>query len=172
MVALSGGHTIGFSHCKEFMPRIYDYNKTFDVDPTMDQHFAQSLRGSCPKKKFDPIVVALNDVTTPFIFDNSYYQNLQKGLGLLATDQMLILDSTTGGYVKKMAENQNGALGLKQERMVILDEIVVPSMTGSCGVEMLGLGRNLTGIESVFSWLIAEARRARASATEFFSLGI
>lgn len=107
MVALSGGHTIGFSHCKEFMPRIYDYNKTFDVDPTMDQHFAQSLRGPCPKKKFDPTVVALNDVTTPFIFDNAYYQNLQKGLGLLATDQMLILDPMTGGYVKKMAENQN-----------------------------------------------------------------
>ncbi|KAG6767202.1 hypothetical protein POTOM_028392 [Populus tomentosa] len=44
MVALSGGHTIGFSHCKEFMPRIYGYNSTFDIDPTMNQEYARTLR--------------------------------------------------------------------------------------------------------------------------------
>lgn len=105
MVALSGGHTIGFSHCKEFMPRIYRYNKTHDIDPTMNQDFARSLRGSCPKsKKLDPTVVALNDVSTPFVFDNFYYKNLKKGLGLLATDQMLLLDSRTRAYVRRMAD--------------------------------------------------------------------
>ncbi|KAG6768320.1 hypothetical protein POTOM_027228 [Populus tomentosa] len=95
MVALSGGHTIGFSHCKEFMPRIYGYNSTFDIDPTMNQEYARTLRSPCPKKHLDPTVVALNDVTTPFIFDNAYYHNLKKGLGLLASDQMLVLDPLT-----------------------------------------------------------------------------
>ncbi|KAJ4830635.1 hypothetical protein Tsubulata_036744 [Turnera subulata] len=106
MVALSGGHTIGFSHCKEFMTRIYGYNKTFEIDPSMDQGYAHSLRDTCPKKHLDPTVVAVNDATTPFIFDNAYYHNLKKGLGLLATDQMLVLDPLTQGYVDMMATDQ------------------------------------------------------------------
>ena len=106
MVALSGGHTIGFSHCREFMPRIYSYNETFDIDPTMNQDYALSLRGPCPRKNLDSRVVALNDVTTPFIFDNAYYRNLQKGLGLLTTDQMLGVDPLTRSYVNLMARDQ------------------------------------------------------------------
>lgn len=107
MVALSGGHSIGFSHCKEFISRIYKYNATFDIDPTMNQGFALSLRRPCPKHNLDPTVVALNDVATPFVFDNFYYKNLLKGVGLLATDQMLALDSMTEGYVKRMAEDRS-----------------------------------------------------------------
>ncbi|XVF01747.1 hypothetical protein REPUB_Repub04eG0115400 [Reevesia pubescens] len=106
MVALSGGHTIGFSHCREFMARIYSYNETLDIDPTMNQDYALSLRGPCPRKNLDPTVVALNDVTTPFIFDNAYYCNLQKGLGLLTTDQMLGVDRLTRSYVNLMARDQ------------------------------------------------------------------
>ncbi|XP_077247164.1 peroxidase 41-like [Tasmannia lanceolata] len=106
MVALSGGHTIGFSHCKEFMLRIYTYNKTLDIDPTMDQGYAESLRTPCPQKNLDPSIVAFNDVSTPTIFDNAYYQNLQKGLGLLASDQKLYDDPTTRDYVNLMAKNQ------------------------------------------------------------------
>ncbi|KAF8378917.1 hypothetical protein HHK36_030266 [Tetracentron sinense] len=106
MVALSGAHTIGFSHCKEFMPRIYAYNQTFDIDPTMDQGYARTLRSPCPKKDLDPLVVAFNDVSSPTTFDNAYFRNLQKGLGLLATDQKLFSDPMTHGYVSSMAKDQ------------------------------------------------------------------
>ncbi|XP_044490034.1 peroxidase 65-like [Mangifera indica] len=105
----------------------------------MNPQFSESLQGPCPKKKFDPTVVAFNNVTTPIIFDNSYFRNLQKGMGLLATDQMLILNPMTGDYVKKMAENQKvffdsfvsamiklGSIGV-QGRMETLDLIAALS---------------------------------------------
>ncbi|KAJ6990707.1 hypothetical protein NC653_019079 [Populus alba x Populus x berolinensis] len=129
MVALSGGHTIGFSHCKEFMPRIYGYNSTFDIDPTMNQEYARTLRSPCPKKHLDPTVVALNDVTTPFIFDNAYYHNLKKGLGLLASDQMLLLDPLTRGYVDMMAADQQLFFNFFVESMIKLGQVRVK--TGS-----------------------------------------
>jgi peroxidase len=131
MVALSGGHTIGFSHCKEFMPRIYGYNSTFDIDPTMNQEYARTLRSPCPQRHLDPTVVALNDVTTPFIFDNAYYHNLKKGLGLLASDQMLVLDPLTRGYVDMMAADQQLFFNYFVESMIKLGQVGVK--TGSDG---------------------------------------
>ncbi|EOX99066.1 Peroxidase superfamily protein, putative isoform 2 [Theobroma cacao] len=131
MVALSGGHTIGFSHCMEFMPGIYSYNKTFDIDPTMNQDYALSLRGPCPRKNLDPTVVALNDVTTAFIFDNAYGGNLQKGLGLLSTDQMLGVDSLTRPYVNIMARDQQIFFNYFVKAMIKMSNIGVK--TGSNG---------------------------------------
>ncbi|MCL7026008.1 hypothetical protein MKW94_028730 [Papaver nudicaule] len=107
MVALSGAHTIGLSHCKEYMSRIYAYNKTFAIDPSMNKDYAQSLRGPCPNNhNLDPNVVAFNDISTPFKFDNAYYKNLRKGLGLLETDQKLFTDSVTRRYVLYMAKDE------------------------------------------------------------------
>ncbi|TYH64682.1 hypothetical protein ES332_D06G002800v1 [Gossypium tomentosum] len=40
LVALSGGHTLGFSHCSSFQNRIHKFNATVDVDPTMQPSFA------------------------------------------------------------------------------------------------------------------------------------
>ncbi|KAJ4830634.1 hypothetical protein Tsubulata_936744 [Turnera subulata] len=105
MVVLSGAHTIGASHCKEFMNRIYSYNASFEIDPTMDQKYAKKLRETCPERKLDPTVLAFNDVTTPLDFDNAYYSNLQKGLGLLGTDQILALDPRSRAYVDLMAKD-------------------------------------------------------------------
>ncbi|XVF67034.1 hypothetical protein PTKIN_Ptkin10aG0088600 [Pterospermum kingtungense] len=131
MVALSGGHTIGFSHCRVFMPRIYSYNKTFDIDPTMNQDYALSLRGPCPRKNLDPTVVALNDVTTPFIFDHAYYRNLHKGLGLLTTDQKLGVDPLIRSYVNMMAKEQQVFFNYFVLAMIKMSKIGVK--TGSDG---------------------------------------
>ncbi|KAL2484566.1 Peroxidase 63 [Abeliophyllum distichum] len=60
MVALSGTHTIGFSHCKEFSSTLYNYSKTSEFAPTLS---------------------VFNDVMSPNKFDNMYFQNLLKGLG-------------------------------------------------------------------------------------------
>ncbi|KAK9207987.1 hypothetical protein WN944_000337 [Citrus x changshan-huyou] len=59
MVALVGGHTIGFAHCKEFANRIFNFSKTSQYDPAMS---------------------AFIDVFTPGKFDNMYYKNLKHGL--------------------------------------------------------------------------------------------
>ncbi|GFP97562.1 peroxidase 19 [Phtheirospermum japonicum] len=36
LVVLSGAHTIGFAHCKQFVSRLYNYNGTRQPDPSID----------------------------------------------------------------------------------------------------------------------------------------
>ncbi|CAI0379623.1 unnamed protein product [Linum tenue] len=49
---------------------------------------------------------AFNDVMTPGKFDYMYYQNLDKGLGLLASDQALAADRRTKPFVELYAKNK------------------------------------------------------------------
>ncbi|XP_010272054.1 PREDICTED: peroxidase 41-like [Nelumbo nucifera] len=105
-VALMGGHTIGFSHCKEFAGRIYNYSKTSPIDPTLNAKYAEGLRKACANYETNPTMAAFNDVMTPGKFDNMYYQNLQRGLGLLQIDQILMADARTKPYVEMFAANQ------------------------------------------------------------------
>ncbi len=105
-VALAGAHTIGFSHCKEFSQRIFHYSKTSPSDPEIYPKFAEALRKTCSNYVKDPGMSAFNDVMTPSKFDNMYYQNLQRGLGLLSTDHALIKDPRTKPFVDLYAANQ------------------------------------------------------------------
>lgn len=125
LVTLSGAHTIGFSHCNEFMYRIYNYSKTSDIDPTMNPSFARSLRGICPQYGFDPTVVAFNDVSTPTTFDNAYYQDAIRGLGLLATDQILYVDPRTRGYVNAFAKSRQSFFNNFAASMIKLGNVGV-----------------------------------------------
>ncbi|KAI3433098.1 Peroxidase [Psidium guajava] len=106
MVALSGAHTIGFTHCKEFSQRLFNFSKKSDSDPTLYPKYAEGLRKLCENYTKDPTMSAFNDVMTPNKFDNMYYQNLQKGLGLLASDQAMAVDKRTKPYVDLYAANQ------------------------------------------------------------------
>lgn len=107
MVALSGGHTIGFSHCSEFSSRLFNFSSTSEIDPTLNPKFAQALRNMCKDYQTNQAVAAFNDVMTPSKFDNMYYQNLQRGLGLLASDALLLADPRTKPFVDLYAANQN-----------------------------------------------------------------
>lgn len=49
---------------------------------------------------------AYNDVITPGKFDNMYFKNLQKGLGLLASDQAMAVDKRTRPLIDLYAANQ------------------------------------------------------------------
>jgi len=106
MVALTGSHTIGFSHCKEFADRIFNYNKTVPTDPEIYPKFADALKKNCANYTKDPAMSAFNDVMTPGKFDNMYFQNLQRGLGLLASDHALFKNSRTKPIVDLFAANQ------------------------------------------------------------------
>eukprot|EP01018_Ginkgo_biloba_P007562 Gb_11098 [translate_table: standard] len=106
MITLSGAHTVGFAHCKEFMNRIYNYNRTFPIDPTMNFQYAKGLQQACPRVNLDPTIVAFNDVNSPRKFDNGFYRNLPNGLGLLASDQILYTDLRSRGLVQAYATNQ------------------------------------------------------------------
>lgn len=80
LVALSGGHTIGFARCTTFRNRIYNEKS---INPT----FAASLRKTCPRRGGDNNLSPLD--TTPARVDTSYYTALLHKKGLLHSDQEL-----------------------------------------------------------------------------------
>ncbi|KAM0941792.1 putative peroxidase [Dioscorea sansibarensis] len=107
-VALTGAHTVGFSHCKEYASRIYSFNggPHDHYDPSLNPRYAQALQKACANYQRDPTIATFNDVMTPGKFDNMYFQNLARGLGLLASDQALLSDSRTSPFVRLYAANQ------------------------------------------------------------------
>ncbi|KAK6249439.1 hem peroxidase - like 10 [Theobroma cacao] len=106
MVALNGAHTIGFSHCKEFAYRLYNYKKNIPTDPGYHPKYAAALKKVCENYTKDTAMSAFNDAMTPSKFDNMYYQNLLRGLGLLESDNALLKDPRTRPFVQLYATNQ------------------------------------------------------------------
>ncbi|XP_061354078.1 peroxidase 55 isoform X2 [Gastrolobium bilobum] len=107
MIALSGAHTIGFSHCDQFSNRLYSSS----VDPTLNSNFAKQLMAECPRNP-DPTVAVALDFQTPSNFDNLYYKNLVSGEGLLNSDQVLFTDKKSRSTVVGFANSPgdfNGA---------------------------------------------------------------
>ncbi|KAL9277829.1 hypothetical protein ACSQ67_024954 [Phaseolus vulgaris] len=104
MIALSGAHTVGFSHCDQFANRLYSFSSSNPVDPTLDPTYAQTLMAGCPRNP-DPTVAIELDPQTPAAFDNIYYQNLVSGKGLLTSDQVLFSDAASQPTVVRFANN-------------------------------------------------------------------
>nr|AFK33671.1 unknown [Lotus japonicus] len=102
MIALSGAHTLGFSHCNRFSNRIY----STPVDPTLNRNYATQLQQMCPKN-VNPQIAINMDPTTPRTFDNIYYKNLQQGKGLFTSDQILFTDQRSKATVNSFASNSN-----------------------------------------------------------------
>ncbi|KAJ4830679.1 Peroxidase 19 [Turnera subulata] len=106
LVVLSGAHTIGFAHCKQFVSRLYNYKGTRQPDPAIDPRLLKALRMSCPPFGGNTDIVTPFDVTTPFVFDHAYYGNIEAKLGLLASDQALSLDPRTKPLVQQLGSNK------------------------------------------------------------------
>ncbi|KAF9682772.1 hypothetical protein SADUNF_Sadunf05G0143200 [Salix dunnii] len=100
VVALSGGHTIGISHCSSFTDRLYPTQ-----DPTMDKTFANNLKKVCPTSDFNSTTVL--DIRSPNKFDNKYYVDLMNRQGLFTSDQDLYTNKKTRGIVTSFAVNQS-----------------------------------------------------------------
>lgn len=80
LVALSGGHTIGFARCTTFRNRIYN-------ESNIDPRFAASLRNVCPRSGGDNNLEKLD--ATPARVDTTYFTDLLHKKGLLHSDQEL-----------------------------------------------------------------------------------
>ncbi|XP_038715605.1 peroxidase 64 [Tripterygium wilfordii] len=105
LVALSGGHTLGFSHCSSFQNRIHNFSATVDVDPSLNPSFAASLRSVCPAHNKVKNAGATMDPSTT-TFDNAYYKLLLQGKSLFSSDQSLLTTSKTKTLVSKFARSQ------------------------------------------------------------------
>ncbi|MED6114537.1 Peroxidase 63 [Stylosanthes scabra] len=106
MVALTGAHTIGFSHCNQISKELYNYSKSLEYDPQYNPRFAQGLQKACSDYQNNPTLSVFNDVMTPNKFDNVYFQNLPKGLGVLKSDRGLFGDPRTRPFVEKFAADE------------------------------------------------------------------
>ncbi|KAK4265670.1 hypothetical protein QN277_026691 [Acacia crassicarpa] len=104
LVALSGAHTFGRAQCRFFDNRLYNFNNTGNPDPTLNTTLLATLRQLCPQSDVGANTNLTNlDLTTPNIFDNKYYSNLQQNDGLLNSDQVLF--STSGADTIAIVNN-------------------------------------------------------------------
>ncbi|XP_010249037.1 PREDICTED: peroxidase 55-like [Nelumbo nucifera] len=104
MIALSGAHTVGFSHCNRFAKRLYSFSPSSPVDPSLDPNYATQLMAECPQN-VDPTIAVNMDPVTPNKFDNVYYQNLVAGKGLFTSDEVLFTNPASQSTVKDFASN-------------------------------------------------------------------
>ncbi|KAK2429881.1 Peroxidase 11 [Trifolium repens] len=108
MVALVGSHTIGMARCQNFRSRIYgDYESTSVKNPISDNQL-NNLKSICPPIGGGDNNITAMDYVTPNLFDNSFYQLLLKGEGVLNSDQEMyssVFGIATRELVKKYAED-------------------------------------------------------------------
>ncbi|URE05476.1 Peroxidase [Musa troglodytarum] len=130
MIALSGAHTVGFSHCSRFADRLYSFNSTSAVDLSLNPAYANALMRACPRN-VDPTIAVNMDLNTPITFDNVYYKNLLNGEGLFTSDQVLFTDQRSSPVVKKFAADQNSFFKAFARSMIRLGRLGVK--TGSQG---------------------------------------
>ncbi|XP_009600643.1 peroxidase 16-like [Nicotiana tomentosiformis] len=130
MIALSGAHTLGFSHCSKFSKRLYNFSPKSRVDPTLNRQYAAQLRQMCPIR-VDPRIAINMDPTTPNTFDNAYFKNLQQGKGLFVSDQILFTDPRSRNTVNFFASNNNAFKQAFATAMIKLGRVGV--LTGNQG---------------------------------------
>ncbi|XP_062120545.1 peroxidase 66 [Humulus lupulus] len=106
LVALSGGHTLGFSHCSSFESRLRNFSSNHDIDPSLSVEFGQELRKKCPKPNNDKNAGQFLDSTSSS-FDNDYYKRLIQGKSVFGSDQALGGDFRTKWIVESFAGDQS-----------------------------------------------------------------
>ncbi|KAJ6410765.1 hypothetical protein OIU84_007506 [Salix udensis] len=106
LVALSGGHTLGFSHCSSFEARLQNFSSVHDIDPSMNTQFATDLRRKCPKPNKDHSAGEFLDSTSS-AFDNDYYKRVVEGKGVFGSDQALLDDHRSRWIVESFAKDQS-----------------------------------------------------------------
>ncbi|XP_016506030.1 peroxidase 7-like [Nicotiana tabacum] len=119
LVVLSGAHTIGRTTCESMQYRLYNYNGTRKSDSRLDHLYLNYLERKC---RWASEYVDL-DAVTPKKFDVQYYKNLQKGMGLLLTDQLLYSDPRTAPIVTALATQSDVFENLFAASMVKLGNI-------------------------------------------------
>lgn len=149
LVSLSGAHTFGRSQCQFFSQRLYNFNGTNQPDPSLDTTYLQVLQALCPEGGNGSVLANL-DTSTPDVFDNNYFTNLQGNKGLLQTDQELF--STAGAdtidIVNLYGSNQTAFFERFVVSMIRMGNLSV--LTGSEGEVRLNCSK-VNGISSLSS---------------------
>ncbi|KAL3509676.1 hypothetical protein ACH5RR_029077 [Cinchona calisaya] len=97
LAVLSGGHTIGISHCLGVNNRLYNFTGKGDTDPTLDKNYIAELKKKC--KPGDVKTIIEMDPGSFETFDTSYFNEVSKRRGLFQSDAALLTDTETIAYV-------------------------------------------------------------------------
>jgi peroxidase len=127
----AGAHTIGRSHCTSFSKRLYNFNSTTALDPTLDSDYASQLTQSCPQGSNDTTLVVPLDPRTPNFLDTNYYSNILANRVLFTSDQTLLTNTSTAASVRQNAFNRFLWRNKFAAAMVKMGQIEV--LTGSDG---------------------------------------
>ncbi|XP_071734306.1 peroxidase 66 [Rutidosis leptorrhynchoides] len=100
LVTLSGGHTLGFSHCSSCSARLHNV-----IDPSINTEFAINLKKKCPVHNKDRNAGEFLDSTSSK-FDNDYYRRITTGMGVFGSAQMLYGDYRTKWIVDSFARDE------------------------------------------------------------------
>ncbi|XP_052485889.1 peroxidase 45-like isoform X1 [Gossypium raimondii] len=106
MIALSGAHIVGFSHCSRFANRLYSFSPSSPVDPDLDPTYVKQLKQACPQN-VDPSIAINMDPVTPRTFDNKYFKNLVAKKGLFTSDKVLYTNRASRPTVVPFSKKQN-----------------------------------------------------------------
>ncbi|KAE9617259.1 putative peroxidase [Lupinus albus] len=130
LVALSGGHTLGFAHCSSFQNRIHNFSPKQNIDPSINPSFANKLQKMCPfHNKVKNAGAPLDSSSTRF--DNAYYKLLLKGNTIFSSDQALLTYPNTKALVSKFARSQE-----EFERAFVTSMIKMSSIITTGGNEI------------------------------------
>lgn len=93
----AGGHAIGNSHCFSFEKRLHHhYDGRGGSDATLDANYKVELLRQCRAGNNTVVEMVAGSSTT---FDTEYYGLVSKQRGLFHSDEALLEDEVTRGYV-------------------------------------------------------------------------
>ncbi|PRQ52850.1 putative peroxidase [Rosa chinensis] len=85
LAVLSGGHTIGTSHCGPVTNRLYNFTGRGDTDPSLDKNYIAQLKIKCKPGDITTTILAM-DPGSFKTFDEDYYTVVSKRRGLFQSD--------------------------------------------------------------------------------------
>ncbi len=151
-VVCAGSHTFGRARCAVVTPRFTD-NSPFFLNDTnvIDPKLKAQLLKHCANASDPNLVINNLDQTTPNTFDNKYYTNLEKELGVLHTDQNLFsAKGANTGLVKLYGQKQNLFFSAFAQGMIKMQNL--GPLTGTQGQIRLHCGKVNPSSSSSSSW--------------------
>ncbi|XP_060959666.1 peroxidase 24-like [Cannabis sativa] len=103
LVALSGAHTLGVTHCPLMFRRLYNFTGKGDTDPALNQDYATELMAKCPPPA-NPRTTVEMDPKSSLSFDSHYYVGLTEYKGAFSSDAALLTNRRAARLVRSFRD--------------------------------------------------------------------
>ncbi|KAL5773363.1 hypothetical protein ACOSP7_012954 [Xanthoceras sorbifolium] len=130
LVVLSGGHTIGTSHCSSLDERLYNFTGNGDIDPRLDSEYMEKLKLKC--RQGDQTTLVEMDPGSFKTFDESYFTLVNKRRGLFQSDAALLENNETRDYIISQAGKDQGSF-FKDFGVSMVNMGRIEVLTGNAG---------------------------------------